>query len=204
MNYIPVHDAGQTINPLKTVKYLIVPRGIATLPWPGRRRFWNVGRPETLFFVDPSVCPSAFPFPASPSQFCATHRGFLRSLTSRRVPLPLDNRRGSQLGINLPAKKGKKGAQSRAHSFLLEWNSAFAISFARRGKIRANSRSKRFSSRHRYSIEDESVLGTVRPSVTCVQHADTQEKLSYDSFLKARGFRILYARKVRMPSTCIS
>lgn len=109
MNYISVQDAGQTINPLKTVKYLIVPRGIATLPRPGRRRFWNVGRPETLFFVDPSVCPSAFPFPASPSQFCATHRGFLRSLTSRRVPLPLDNRRGSQLGINLPAKKGKKG-----------------------------------------------------------------------------------------------
>lgn len=204
MNYIPVHDAGQTINPLKTVKYLIVPRGIATLPRPGRRRFWNVGRPETLFFVDPSVCPSAFPFSASPSQSCTTHRGFLRSLTSRRVPLPLDNRRGSQLGINLPAKKGKERAHNHERVLGLRYffrEKRKAIDDRYRGK----SRSKRLSSRHRYSVEakGESVLGAVRPSVTCAQHAGTQEKLSYDSFRK-RVVRILHARKVRMPSSCIS
>lgn len=49
-------------------------------------------------------------------------------------------------------------------------------------KVRANG----FSSRHRYSIEakGESVLKgqTFRPSVICVRHAGTQEKLSYDTF----------------------
>lgn len=57
----------RTVNPLKTpVKYLIVPREIATFPKEvrpetaahGAGRPRDVGRPETLFFVDPTVRPS--------------------------------------------------------------------------------------------------------------------------------------------------
>lgn len=64
MYYIAIRHRGQTVSPLKTaVKYLIVPRGIANVTEEGLGlwRSRNVGRPETLFFVDPS----AFPFSAS-------------------------------------------------------------------------------------------------------------------------------------------
>lgn len=96
-----------------------------------------------------------------------THRGFLRSLTSRRAPLPLDNRRGSRFGINLLTKKKekernereRKETQSRAYSFVLEWNPVFVVSFAekekKRSQIRGWSQKESFSSKCRYSIESQ-------------------------------------------------
>lgn len=53
----------------------------------------------------PCVSPLPFPMP--------THRGFLRSLTSRRAPLPLDNRRGSRFGINLLTKKKRRKKETK-------------------------------------------------------------------------------------------
>lgn len=144
----------------------------------------------------PCVSPLPFPMP--------THRGFLRSLTSRRAPLPLDNRRGSRFGINLLTKKKKekernererKETQSRAYSFVLEWNPAFVVSFAekekKRSQIRGWSQKESFTSKCLFywksSKERERFKGIARPSVICTQNASMQRKSGCNFFKSVKS-----------------